>query len=250
MKYPCEIIKDLLPLYVDNIASEKSKNIVDEHLSECDSCKQDYEAMKSYENYSKNSGKKSEDSKLADGLKKIKKKINKKIMIIIACSVAAVILFIFGCYVLFSMPVKSISADDVSVVVDNYMLKDITHFVGAEERNTIEDDDIFTDNEGDIIYRTDFPGCTWLMTKEDYEESLKQSEYVAQVSIKCPYYYYSTNYYLDGNTVYIENLKTTLLDNKKSENMNEYEPSLELFEKIDKVVYVDGDKETVIWSEP
>lgn len=39
MKYPCDIIKDLLPLYYDEACSEQTKNIVKEHLSECDSCK-------------------------------------------------------------------------------------------------------------------------------------------------------------------------------------------------------------------
>lgn len=39
MKYPCELVKDLLPLYHDDVCSEESKKIVEEHLSECDSCK-------------------------------------------------------------------------------------------------------------------------------------------------------------------------------------------------------------------
>jgi hypothetical protein len=39
MKYDCDVIKDLLPLYEDGVASEKSKSIVEEHFSECSSCK-------------------------------------------------------------------------------------------------------------------------------------------------------------------------------------------------------------------
>ena len=35
----CEIIKDLLPLYVDKLVSEETKNIVEEHIEECDNCK-------------------------------------------------------------------------------------------------------------------------------------------------------------------------------------------------------------------
>ncbi len=38
MKTDCEIIRDLLPLYVDNICSEKSRELVDEHLQECEAC--------------------------------------------------------------------------------------------------------------------------------------------------------------------------------------------------------------------
>ncbi len=38
MKTDCEIIRDLLPLYVDEICSEKSRQLVDEHLQECGEC--------------------------------------------------------------------------------------------------------------------------------------------------------------------------------------------------------------------
>lgn len=38
MKYSCEVIKDLLPLYYDDVCSEESKDMVEEHLEECPSC--------------------------------------------------------------------------------------------------------------------------------------------------------------------------------------------------------------------
>ena len=39
MKYDCEVIEDLLPLYIDNACSDKSKKTVDEHLEECPKCR-------------------------------------------------------------------------------------------------------------------------------------------------------------------------------------------------------------------
>jgi len=38
MKTDCEIIRDLLPLYVDDICSDRSREMVDEHLQECPAC--------------------------------------------------------------------------------------------------------------------------------------------------------------------------------------------------------------------
>lgn len=38
MKYPCEMVRDLLPLYHDEVCSDSSKKIVEEHLEECESC--------------------------------------------------------------------------------------------------------------------------------------------------------------------------------------------------------------------
>ena len=46
MKYPCEIIKDLLPLYIDGVCSDESRKAVEEHLAECDECKAFFAEMK------------------------------------------------------------------------------------------------------------------------------------------------------------------------------------------------------------
>ncbi len=43
MKYSCEVIKDLLPLYIDGCCSPKSRQLVEEHLEECLSCKLEWE---------------------------------------------------------------------------------------------------------------------------------------------------------------------------------------------------------------
>lgn len=36
----CEVVQDLLPLYVDGCCSEQSKKIVEEHLEECEECRE------------------------------------------------------------------------------------------------------------------------------------------------------------------------------------------------------------------
>ena len=38
MRIDCDIIKDLLPLYVEGLVSEKSKAALEEHLEECGGC--------------------------------------------------------------------------------------------------------------------------------------------------------------------------------------------------------------------
>lgn len=38
MNISCEIIKDLLPLYHDNVCSAESRSLIESHISECDSC--------------------------------------------------------------------------------------------------------------------------------------------------------------------------------------------------------------------
>lgn len=45
MKVSCEIIKDLLPLYLDGVCSNDSKAAVEEHLASCDNCKAELQTM-------------------------------------------------------------------------------------------------------------------------------------------------------------------------------------------------------------
>ena len=39
MKISCNIIRDLLPLYLDQVCSEESKDMIENHLTECENCR-------------------------------------------------------------------------------------------------------------------------------------------------------------------------------------------------------------------
>lgn len=41
----CDIINDILPLYYDNVCSDASKKMVEEHLQECHNCKMELEKL-------------------------------------------------------------------------------------------------------------------------------------------------------------------------------------------------------------
>ncbi len=45
----CNIIRDLLPLYVDDACSEETKAMIAEHLTSCESCRKEYEDLKAHE---------------------------------------------------------------------------------------------------------------------------------------------------------------------------------------------------------
>lgn len=44
-KLECEIVQDLLPMYVDNLTSEYTSNQVRQHLEYCQACQQTYQLM-------------------------------------------------------------------------------------------------------------------------------------------------------------------------------------------------------------
>lgn len=46
-KMNCNIVKDILPLYADNVVSEETKTLVEEHLPNCCDCKKELSLLKS-----------------------------------------------------------------------------------------------------------------------------------------------------------------------------------------------------------
>jgi len=48
-KTDCNIIKDLLPSYIDDLCSEESRTIIEEHLQECTECRNFIEQMKGFQ---------------------------------------------------------------------------------------------------------------------------------------------------------------------------------------------------------
>lgn len=45
MKISCEIIKDLLPLYHDGVCSNESNAMVEEHIADCENCRNELHEM-------------------------------------------------------------------------------------------------------------------------------------------------------------------------------------------------------------
>lgn len=112
MKNECDIVKDLLFSYNDGILSDTSKELVENHLKKCEKCKIFLEEIKQ-ENYKKN------EIKEIDFLKNIKKKINKKNIIL---SVIFIILIIV---VLFNIQVYN-NYNQIASTMEVYLKDDIT----------------------------------------------------------------------------------------------------------------------------
>ncbi len=45
MKIPCKVIRDLLPLYHDEVCSAESRQLVEEHLEQCEACRSELRTM-------------------------------------------------------------------------------------------------------------------------------------------------------------------------------------------------------------
>ena len=113
MKNECDIVGDLLFSYNDDILSNTSKELVEEHLKNCEKCKKILEEIRQ-ENAEKN------QVKEIDFFKSIKKNINKKNIIILVVFIILIIV------VLLNIKVYN-NYNEVASTIEVYLKDDITN---------------------------------------------------------------------------------------------------------------------------
>lgn len=119
MKISCNIIKDLLPLYVENIVSNESKVLVEEHLKSCTECQAKLQKMQQPVKLSAD--------KDMNELKALKKLWNRgKLRIAIITSVSLILLF--TCLILLYFVELPVKYSDAKITVTEEPLHDIDGF--------------------------------------------------------------------------------------------------------------------------
>lgn len=111
----CAIVKDLLPLYADEVCSFESKKFVAEHLNECDEC------CKELESFTLDVKTTSADEKKA--VKTFKKKTERKVAVKVISVILAVCIGVFGAlssywYFRFRKPIE-----DLNGLANDYMFE-------------------------------------------------------------------------------------------------------------------------------
>ncbi len=92
MKYPCEMIQDLLPLFLDGVCSEESKKAIEKHLSECSACKEFYAAMREADGMEIDTHNADRERQKAASFQAVKKKLFRKQLLAAAAAVIALVL--------------------------------------------------------------------------------------------------------------------------------------------------------------
>ena len=122
MKIHCNIAKDLMPLYMDDVLSEESKAAVEEHLTGCDGCREYYRKMKGSDLPETEAEAEVVLGRLdeAGRLRRLKRKMLLKRIITIAATAAAVVLIIIAGDILVFHNPSYISYDDTGIrMTDN-----------------------------------------------------------------------------------------------------------------------------------
>lgn len=121
MKYPCELIKDILPLFYDNVCSDTTSEVVKQHLEVCTDCKKLYQSLLNSDAILLNSEQSlaSEDVAVIKG---IKRKLLKKKIITVLITLLASFVFLFGTAFCLTKIITPISYENISISVEDDIL--------------------------------------------------------------------------------------------------------------------------------
>lgn len=235
MKYDCDIIKDLLPLYIEKIASKSSQKIIKEHLRECKCCKSCFDAMCSGENTLEINELSKDDKTMLGGLKNLKRGLQKKIRRTIIIAVGTALLFTFGFHTLTNSAFKEVDPSNVSVMAEVYQVDDLPANI-----NISDDSVILTQEENDAY--------THSIEVSNIENTNNEPESVSIIKVFSQYNIKNIEQEIKDKTLYITAFKTSLLMNKNKNNYSQTHTHLE-FSEINKIIFINKDKsETTLWE--
>ena len=149
----CNIVQDLLPNYIEKLTSEETNTFIEEHLNECDNCKNIYESMK--KDYKIENEKR--DRREVEYIKKYNKKMKvwKKILLI-----ALVIFAVYACSVIYKLIILSNidkkntifrgNADMWEAIIDN-ILNNFMRYAKKTVKITVKKQKIILYNDGENI---------------------------------------------------------------------------------------------------
>lgn len=279
MNYPCGIIKDLLPLYVDDVCNAESRAAVDGHLVGCAACRECYENMKAANGLLASpvkDTKDTEDVQMVNSLKNIKKRLNKRLKVTIAVSLAVIAAALGAFYVLFNMPIRDVAVSDVAVTANVYPVGEMVHYdvEGVEDGDTeisiVYSEEAWQQNAdpaaappdgeqvrislgqadaSDAFHVTipELPNGNIIMS----QDALESCGYITVISWSSPYFvqeiHWDEQNDINSDTLYVSDFKTTILNNKATE-YNSTNVIMEM-RQINRIVYVaDDGTETTMWE--
>lgn len=176
-KKDCKIVIDLLPAYIDNLLSEESKNLVENHLKTCKACQKAYTEM--------NSEIQKEDLQNTENIKIIKKYKRKIKTLKILVILTIVILLIIGLSIIgfrYSIVKNALSRNINYDVGGNFRIEEYEDSIERYEYHTttyfsegkmkkVKGNDVLEYWEGNEHYYIDNDNKTYFIKNENILEN-------------------------------------------------------------------------------
>lgn len=96
MDMNCGIIKDLIPLYHDEVCSDETRAAVEEHIAHCAECRAALEALRGTEYMEETCFSETKSKELAESYRKLKRRNDRRMALTIALAVIGAGLIAFG----------------------------------------------------------------------------------------------------------------------------------------------------------
>ena len=140
MKNECSVVRDILPLYLENMVSEETAESIKEHLENCPECAAEFEAMKSGKTVEKIGEEVQSDfeAEVLKSIKNIRRKFRKKVLRvggIIAAILAAIL--IAGSVLLHLFPIYRIAQISLNDYYSKDQMKMALYIGSASDREEV-----------------------------------------------------------------------------------------------------------------
>lgn len=187
----CHLIKDLIPLYIDELCSDETNEIIKDHLKECSYCLKTYEDMVSeIKGMDENKNTLEYDRELMKKVSsQVKRKANKTRFVTIGIIALALLIFIF-----INLPIIPIKASDLTAHTEKAsMIDDVVYGYNLEYGNKMSENGIIVyDDKNDkkledrTFYEVEFIeyGKSFANDVHIYTDSLNTVEGMCAVEIQ------------------------------------------------------------------
>lgn len=194
MSYPCKLIQDLLPLYHDGVCSDESREIIEEHLTNCAECSGILEEIRAAESVSIPADHVREAQK-TDSLKKIKKKLLRQQIIIAVTALFTSAAILFGISFFLMSSLQAVKAENISVQMIDGELVCVLHG-GFLNSMSIKNVEVSSDGGEKYYMFFSIEESKWdrlVKSRSEYKEVLAYNPQ----NIERVYYYTGDNTWID-----------------------------------------------------
>ncbi|MGO1470546.1 MAG: zf-HC2 domain-containing protein [Tissierella sp.] len=144
------VFRDLAPTYIDNLTSEETNKLIEEHLKDCKECREYLDQMKE-DVLLGSKDEKEEEKRNIDYFKKVRSKQRKKVFTIVGSLLSVFLIILISFYILISHQLKplpeakrNISTTNIKMVVD---MEDVANRTPIVRTYTKKEFDNFNENK-------------------------------------------------------------------------------------------------------
>lgn len=250
---PCEVVCDLLPVYIDGLCGEETSQLVREHLEECEECRKEHTAMSEDMLRTKASAESKKGGALKKTLKKIKKHTVKMVCIYLAAALAAGGVL----YTLMEIPLRTVHYSELELTVSHQTVT--KENLRENESGFYTGTDTYGDEHPLKILNVSINGRDFKfeILSEKAEPIINREMLFLVYNSEKKCIQIDSRYDRERKAV-LFHFKTTFWDNKEDdyfEPMVNYIPldeeniwNCEATDGIDMLIYEDGGEEHILWQ--